>query len=131
METENANTPEDVVRTLSYPLFSKKGWLKFFGIMNILYGVFAAITVVGIIFAWLPIWLGVLVNTAANKVEKAYVVGDHQALLEVQQKLSTYFLINAILILIGLVLLGIFVVVALITGFYSHIWDMVWSQGIY
>lgn len=131
METEKANTPEDVVRTLSYPLFSNKGWLKFFGIMNILYGVFAAITVVGIIFAWLPIWLGVLVNTAANKVEKAYVVGDHQALLEVQQKLSTYFLINAILILIGLVLLGIFVVVALITGFYSHIWDMVWSQGIY
>ncbi|GMT45453.1 MAG: hypothetical protein IEMM0006_1285 [bacterium] len=131
METENANTPEDVVRALSYPLFSNKGWLKFFGIMNILYGVFAAITVVGIIIAWLPIWLGVLVNTAANKIEKAYVVGDYQALLETQQKLSTYFLINAILVLIGLVLLGVFVIVALTTGFYSHIWDMVRSQGIY
>lgn len=131
METENVNTPVDVVRALSYPLFSNKGWLKFFGIMNILYGVFAAITVVGIIIAWLPIWLGVLVNTAANKIEKAYVVGDYQALLETQQKLSTYFLINAILVLIGLVLLGVFVIVALTTGFYSHIWDMVRSQGIY
>jgi len=131
METEHANTPEDVVRALSYPLFNNRGWLKFFGIMNILSGVFAAITVVGIIVAWLPIWLGVLVNTAANKVEKAYVVGDYQALLDVQQKLSTYFLINAVLVLIGLVFLGIFVIVALTTGFYSHIWDMVRSQGIY
>lgn len=131
METENVNTPVDVVRALSYPLFSNKGWLKFFGIMNILYGVLAAITVVGIIIAWLPIWLGVLVNTAANKVEKAYMVGDYQALLETQQELSTYFLINAVLVLIGLVLLGIFVIVALTTGFYSHIWDMVRSQGIY
>jgi len=128
METENVQLREEVVRILSYPLFSNKGWVKFFGIMNIFYGILAAMTVVGIIFAWLPIWLGVLINGAANKIEKAYVVGDQQAMLEAQRNLSTYFLINAILVLIGVLVAAIFVVVALSTGLYSQLWEAMLSQ---
>ncbi len=128
---ENPSPQAEWVRTLSEPLYSSKGWLKFFGIMNILYGIFAAVSLVGIIFAWIPIWLGVLVNSAANNVEKAYLVGDRQALLETQKKLRTYFVINAVLLLLGLVVFATFVVIVLTTGLYAEMWDKMHSEGIY
>ncbi len=128
---ENMTSPAEMVRELSEPLYSSKGWIKFFGIMNILYGIFAAVSVVGIVFAWIPIWLGVLVNGAANHVEKAYMVGDRQSLLETQKKLRTYFVINAVLILVGLVFMAAFVVIMLSTGLYSEMWDKMHMQDIY
>jgi glucan phosphoethanolaminetransferase (alkaline phosphatase superfamily) len=131
METENTISQDELVRMLSTPLYNNKGWIKFFGIMNILYGLMAAVTLVGLIFAWLPIWLGVLINGAANKIEQAHIIGDRQAMMEAQQKLSTYFLIQAILVLVALAGLAVFVVIALSTGFYSHMWQEMRSQGIY
>jgi hypothetical protein len=133
METENSFTEntEEMVRFLSEPLYSGKGWIKFFGIMNILYGIFAAITLVGIVFAWIPIWLGILVNGAANQVEKAYIVGDKYALLEAQKKLRTYFVIQAVLVLAGLIIVVAFLVIAMTTGIYSEMWDKMHSEGIY
>jgi len=131
METEKVISGEELVRILSYPLYKNKGWIRFFGIISIVYGVFTAITIVGIVFAWLPIWLGVLVTGAVNKVEKAYIVGDQQAIVDAQNKLSTYFLINAIVVLVGIILLAIFLVVAFTTGFYHNMWNEMHSQGIY
>ena len=123
METENTPSPAETVRLLSSPLYNNKGWIKFFGIMNIIYGVFAAVTLVGILFAWLPIWLGILINGAANNIERAYLAGDQQAMLQAQKKLSTYFVINAILVLVGLVFVGIILVVVFTTGLYTHMWQ--------
>ena len=37
------------------------GWLKFLGIILIIAGGLYALTLVGIIIAWLPIWLGILI----------------------------------------------------------------------
>ena len=76
MENENLNIEQKVVREVSLPLFSSKGWIKFLGILMIIYGVIAAMTIVGIIFAWLPIWLGVLLNQTANRIEQAHLAGD-------------------------------------------------------
>ena len=42
------------------PLYEARGWMKFLGIVMVIAGIFTAITIVGIIIAWLPIWLGVL-----------------------------------------------------------------------
>ncbi len=123
METENTHSSAETVRLLSSPLYNNKGWIKFFGIMNIIYGVFAAVTLVGILFAWLPIWLGILINGAANNIERAYLAGDQQAMLHAQKKLSTYFVINAILVLVGLVFVGIILVVVFTTGLYTHMWQ--------
>jgi len=131
MEAQNLTSPEEWVRSLSYPLYKNKGWIKFLGIMSILYGIVAAVTMVGIIFAWLPIWLGVLINGAANQVEKAYIVGDRNAFIAAQKKISTYFLIYAVVVLIGVVFFAVFLVVLFSTGLYSHMWHQMQSQGIY
>lgn len=117
MENEDLNIEQKVVREVSLPLFSSKGWIKFLGILTIIYGVIAAMTIVGIIFAWLPIWLGVLLNQTANRIEQAHLSGDSVAMIRAQNSLSTYFTIYGVLALIGIILGIIFFVVAITTGF--------------
>ena len=117
MENDNLNIEQKLVREVSLPLFSSKGWIKFLGILTIIYGVIAAMTIVGIIFAWLPIWLGVLLNQTANRIEQAHLSGDSVAMIRAQNSLSTYFTIYGVLALIGIILGVIFIVVAITTGF--------------
>ena len=100
-----------VVRELSLPIHQSKGWLKFLGVMSIIYGVFAAFTIVGILFAWLPVWVGILLWQAATSVERAQVSGDKEKFLESLNKLKTYFVIQGILGIIGI--LGILVAIAM------------------
>lgn len=89
------------------------GWLKFLGIMSIIGGVLTAITIVGIIIAWLPIWMGVLLFQAGNQITEARVSRNHYHLVEMMRKFKTYFMIQGILLLISLV----FVVISfLISG---------------
>ncbi|MCB2207815.1 MAG: DUF5362 domain-containing protein [Bacteroidetes bacterium] len=116
MENEELNTEQKVVREVSLPLFSSKGWIKFLGILMIIYGVFVAMTLVGIIIAWLPIWLGVLLNQTANRIEQAQVSGDITAMVRSQNSLSTYFTVYGVLALIGIIGIIIAIVVVITTG---------------
>lgn len=116
MENEELNMEQKVVREVSLPLFSSKGWIKFLGILMIIYGVFVAMTLVGIIIAWLPIWLGVLLNQTANRIEQAQVSGDITAMVRSQNSLSTYFTVYGVLALIGIIGTIIAIVVVITTG---------------
>jgi hypothetical protein len=102
MEGQVAETG-NAVRELSLPIHESKGWLKFLGIMNIVYGVFSAITVVGILVAWLPIWIGILLWQCATTIERAQASGNKQLMLESLGKLKTYFIIQGIMGIIGIV----------------------------
>jgi len=114
MENEDIQMEQKVVREVSLPLFSSKGWIKFLGILMIIYGVFIAMTLVGIIIAWLPIWLGVLLNQTANRIEQAQASGDVMAMVRAQNSLSTYFTVYGVLALIGIIgaIIGIIVVIS-------------------
>ncbi len=46
-----------------------KGWLKFLGVLSIIGGVLSALTIVGILVAWLPIWMGVLLFQAGSQAD--------------------------------------------------------------
>ena len=94
-----------LVRDLSMPLASGKGWMKFLGIIFIIDGVFTAITIVGILIAWLPIWIGVLLLQAGSAIERAHVGGDEAAFRMALNKLRTYFVILGVMMLIGLILM--------------------------
>ena len=72
--------------------------------VSIVSGALAAISIVGIVFAWLPIWLGVLLWQSGNAVESAHETGDAASFLKSQDKLKTYFLITGIVSLIGIIL---------------------------
>ena len=50
------------------PLLQSGGWLKFFGVMAIIMGALQVLTIWGIVLAWLPIWIGVLLFQAGSRL---------------------------------------------------------------
>ena len=92
------------IRTICGGLYSAKGWMKLVGVLLIVYGVLTALTIVGIIVAWLPIWMGVLLFQSAKAVETCYEHSDPEFLVTSLNKLKTYFTIMGVLTLIGLIL---------------------------
>jgi uncharacterized membrane protein len=96
-------TANHSVQDLSQPLASGKGWMKFVGIMFIIQGAVTALTIVGIVIAWLPIWTGVLLMQASSAIERAQLTGDSSALKESLARLRTYFIIQGVLYLVGIV----------------------------
>ncbi len=101
-------------------LKSMKGWLKFLGILSIAGGALYALTIVGIIFAWLPIWIGVVLYQAGERADRYIASEDEAVLVEFMGKLNTYFTILGIAALVGFGLSLVFIVIALIMGFHSH-----------
>jgi hypothetical protein len=98
------------VSDLALPLSMGRGWMKFVGIMSIIQGVFIALSIVGILVAWLPIWLGVLIMQAADAIERAQRSGDALAMKEAMGKLKTYFVIQGVLYLVGIVFMVLYIV---------------------
>lgn len=111
-----------LVRDLSMPLASGKGWIKFLGIMFIISGILAAITIVGILVAWLPIWIGVLLLQASSAIERANVGGDDADFRMALSKLRTYFVILGVLMIIYLVfiVLGLIFDAAIFSSILHH-----------
>ena len=89
------------------PLYQAKMWIKLIGILMIIYGAIMAITIFGIIVAWLPIWIGVTLFQAGSAIEEAYMTQNQGAFLKALNKLKTYFTIMGVLVLIGLIFAGI------------------------
>ncbi len=101
------SVPQDesrLVQELSTPIYQAKGWLKFLGVLTILTGVAQALSIVGILFAWLPIWMGVLLYQAGSNIESAAQFGDKFGFLRSMGSLKTYFVLNGVLTLIAIVI---------------------------
>ena len=113
MNNEQAN----VIKEVSIPLYQARGWMKLLGILNIIGGVLAALSIVGIIIAWLPIWMGVILYQAGSSSEQAYFNGDKYSLGKSLNQLKLYFTINGILALIGIGMWVIFFIVFMVGGF--------------
>ncbi|MBS7457889.1 DUF5362 domain-containing protein [Coralloluteibacterium stylophorae] len=88
---------------LARPLASARGWMKLVGIVSIIQGALTALTIIGIVVAWLPIWIGVLVLQAAGAIERAERDNDGAALAEALARLKTYFVIQGVLLLLWIV----------------------------
>lgn len=92
------------VRDIALPLYNAKFWMQLMGVVMIIYGAIIAITIVGLIIAWLPIWVGVLLFQSASAINVAYNTDDRDAAIRSMEKLKMYFIINGVLMLIGIVL---------------------------
>ena len=79
MEQTNVEQ-ENLIKEVSIPIYQARGWMKLLGILNIIGGILIAITLVGIIIAWLPIWMGVILYQAGSASEQAYFSGDKYSL---------------------------------------------------
>ena len=73
----------------------------------VLFGLQAVLTIIGILWAWLPIWLGVLLFQAAGAAEEASASGDVATATRATDKLRLFFMIQGILMLISLVAVGL------------------------
>jgi hypothetical protein len=103
METQSVD-PAVTVRELGLPIYQSKGWLKFLGVLSVLQGVMIALSIIGIIIAWLPIWIGVVLYQSATTIETAHVTGNQEMLRRALEKLKLYFTIQGIMTLIGIII---------------------------
>lgn len=79
------------------------GWIKFMGIMTIIGGCLQALSIVGLVIAWLPIWMGVVLTKAGSRAREYADKGDFASLEGMIGQLKTYFTISGILIIISFV----------------------------
>jgi 1,4-dihydroxy-2-naphthoate octaprenyltransferase len=114
-------TDTALIKTLSLPLYQSKGWMKLIGVMMILYGALIALSIVGIIVAWLPLWMGILLFQAASAAEDAQVKENPDDLLNALNRLRTYFTIMGVLTLVGLIFA--------ILGFFTGMTGMYFGAG--
>ena len=104
-------------RSVSAPLYQAKGWIRFLGIVLLVAGILYAITIIGLIVAWLPIWLGVLLIQVSGRLNAAYLAGDEPSLWDALWKLKTFFIVSGVATLIYLILFALAVAMAL-AGFF-------------
>lgn len=114
METASTEARELLQRTFQ-PLYASRGWLKFLGIMSIIGGAFMVLTIWGILIAWLPIWMGVLLFQAGSTAEQGFHSADPSAINRSLGKLNIYFIIMSVLVIIQLA----FVAIALLFGIFA------------
>lgn len=105
-----------LVRELSWPLHRARGWLQFLAVASILSGVVSALTIVGILYAWLPIWMGVLLFRTSERIEQARERGDRESFASGLEQLRTYFLVQGVVMLVGLAFAAIAMVYVLTVG---------------
>ena len=106
-------TPAEAVKAVTRPLFEAKGWMKLLAVVAFIYGGIMVLTIFGVIIAWLPIWIGVLLWQSSTRIEPAHIVGDVEAATESLGKLKTLFILYGVLVLVGLVFLAVSVLVVL------------------
>jgi len=106
MEESTTTTPQttgydgDALADIRQTAAEMAGWLKFVGIVNIISGALTAISIVGIIIAWIPIWMGVLLFQSGSSAINARAGQRTDELVNVVKRLKTYFIINGVLIIV-------------------------------
>ncbi|MDP0495504.1 MAG: DUF5362 family protein [Verrucomicrobiota bacterium JB024] len=103
----SSDAKEEVAIMLSEPLAKTNFWLKFMAVLQFISGASAAMSLIGILYAWLPIWMGVVMWQAANRARDAVASGDLQTALAAQNKIKLLILIAGISTMVMLVL-GVF-----------------------
>jgi Family of unknown function (DUF5362) len=119
MTVEQPMGNDPTVSNVMRPLSDSAGWMKLIGTLAIIYGAILAITIVGLIIAWLPIWMGVLLRRAADDSVKAHRTGSQANAVTATTSLQTFFKVQGILVLIGLVFAAValvFSIVAVVAG---------------
>lgn len=111
--TLTGNPVEDIMA----PLVGVKKWMKLVGIMNIIVGGLYCATIVGAIVGWLPLWIGIVLTKASDKLSTGQIL-DYR---ESTQNIATYFSILGVLTLVSLILSGVMIVLMLVVGIFAGV----------
>ena len=102
---ESGAAPTDSLKELFEPLYRAKIWMQLVGVVLIIMGIITALSIIGIVIAWVPIWAGIVLMQAAGSVDQAYSSGESAAAATAMRRLKTYFTILGVLMLIYIVLM--------------------------
>ena len=116
---EAVNSSDITMQALRANARGAKGWLKFLGILSIIYGALYALTIVGIIFAWMPIWVGIIMVKAGGLAGAFSDTGDPATLVGYTGRLKTLFTIAGIVTLISIALGIIGAIIGAAVGLFS------------
>jgi hypothetical protein len=94
------------VQRVAEPLYRAKGWMKFIGVLTIIYGGLLVLSLSGIILAWLPIWLGIVLCSASSKIGLAFETDNENEFHASLKNLATYFRVAGIATLV-IIILGV------------------------
>lgn len=104
------------IQRLIEPLYRGRLWLQLVGVMLIIGGLFTALSIVGILICWIPIWAGIALMQAAGSIDQAYLTGDDAAATMAMRRLKTYFTIFGVLTLVYIVIAVLGVMIGLGAG---------------
>ncbi len=107
------------------PAYEAKGWLKFLGVVCIVIGGFHAITIVGLLVAWLYVWLGVLLWQAGNRAFQATHMRDPLMLEQYLRKLKTVIVIAGVVTAISVVATVLSVIMMLTFGWMAAVMEAI------
>lgn len=91
-------------------------WMRFAGVMMMIFGGLYCLTIIGIVVGWLPILLGWLTHKAGTELGRYAESSDPHALESALGSLKTYYLIVGILLILYLVLVVLVALLYLIMG---------------
>jgi hypothetical protein len=94
------------------------GWIKFLAIFSIAIGALYALSIFGIIIAWIPIWLGILLLKVANSTREV-ADGSVESLGNMFTSLKTFFILTGIFTIISTALSFIWFIIfgiAMVSG---------------
>lgn len=79
------------INSLIFPLYQSLFWLRLFAACLIFYGALITVTGIGVLVAWIPIWIGILLLLAAKAISLAYKENDEQAFMQFMSRMKTIF----------------------------------------
>jgi hypothetical protein len=95
-------------------LVDHRGWIRFCGIVSIIFGVFMIIGIWTIVVAWIPVWMGIaLINAASMLAPEASSETKSEAL----RKLALYFKLTGIFCIIYLGLVALVICAYIVMAF--------------
>lgn len=92
-------TTQDIAR----PLHEARGWITFLGVLAIVSGAVSCMTFVGVLWGWLPIWQGLSLLQAGRQADQAWLENDPAKLAQALDRLKTYFIISAVVMVLTVV----------------------------
>ena len=81
------------INTLIFPLYQSLFWVRLFAASLIFYGALITVTGIGVLVAWIPIWIGMLLLLAGKAISLAYKENDEKAFMQFISRLKIIFTI--------------------------------------
>lgn len=104
----------DGARRVMEPLTRASGWITFAGVLSVIYGASACLTIIGAIIGWVPLWGGILLIQSQSRIKDGYRKGNPELMREGTDLMRKAIKLWGILTVVMLGLVALFYAVMII-----------------